>query len=66
MKDLNALARSEQDKDLLAVERVEARKSKKSSVFLGARRCNPWGNVKAPVKSPPCFWGREDVTPGAM
>ena len=31
-------------KDLLAVERVQARKS----------------------KSPPCFWGREDVTPGAM
>ena len=53
-------------KDLLAVEQVQARKSKKSSVFLGARRCNPWGNEEAPVKSPQCFWGRGDVTPGAM
>ena len=43
MEDLNALARFEASKDLLAVERVQARKR----------------------KSPPCFWEREDVTPGA-
>ena len=47
MKDLNALARPEASKDLLADERVQARKSKKSSMFLGARRWNPWGNIEA-------------------
>jgi len=56
--------RRERVKDLLAVERVQARKSKKSSVPPGERRCSPWGNVEAPVKSPQCLQGREDVAPG--
>jgi len=45
---------------------VQARKSKKFSVLPEERRCSLWGNVEAPAKSPQCFWGREDVTPGAM
>jgi len=42
--------RRERDKDLLAVERVQARKSKKFSVFPGERGCSLWSNVEAPVK----------------
>ena len=66
-------------KDLLAVERVQARKSKKSSMFLGARRCNPWGNVEASErpprrrasagekeKGPQCIQGGGDVHPGKL
>ena len=47
MKDLNALARFEASKKPPRRLASAGEKEKKSSVFLGARRCNSWGNVEA-------------------
>ena len=49
MKDLNALARFEASKDLLAVERAQARKGKGPQCIQGGGDVHP-GQVEAPDK----------------